>query len=120
MPVFMFLGFSFWVPQIVHSVHHDARDGLCNAYLFTTSITRLFMPLYFFGCPHNFITTVKPMTPSYQLCMVLSGWMALQVGAALAVWLTWWLDVCLARDASSAALALGHRSRRSRLASSRA
>lgn len=46
MPFFLLLGYSFWVPQILHGAHRDTTDGLSNVYVLATTATRLFMPLY--------------------------------------------------------------------------
>lgn len=51
---FLFALYSFWVPQIVLNVVEDHRRPLLPVYILGTSITRLAIPLYFWGCPHNF------------------------------------------------------------------
>jgi hypothetical protein len=46
LPFFLLLGYSFWVPQILHGAHRDTTDGLSNLYVLGTTGSRLFMPLY--------------------------------------------------------------------------
>ena len=39
------------------------------------SITRLFMPLYFYGCPENFLH----FEPNYDMVKLLVIWLSVQV-----------------------------------------
>ncbi|ETI35379.1 hypothetical protein F441_18151 [Phytophthora nicotianae CJ01A1] len=82
LPVLVFICYSFWVPQIVHNVHREVRNPFDLGYLYGISALRLFLPLYFYGCPDNFLTAF-PMYESKinpHFCYVLAGWMGLQVG----------------------------------------
>ncbi|ETL29064.1 hypothetical protein L916_17707 [Phytophthora nicotianae] len=81
LPVLVFICYSFWVPQIVHNVHREVRNPFDLGYLYGISALRLFLPLYFYGCPDNFLTAF-PMYESKinpHFCYVLAGWMGLQV-----------------------------------------
>ncbi|KAL4168374.1 hypothetical protein KRP22_011776 [Phytophthora ramorum] len=82
LPVLVFICYSFWVPQIVHNVHREVRNPFDLGYLYGISALRLFLPLYFYGCPDNFLTAF-PMYESKinpRFCYVLMAWMGLQVG----------------------------------------
>lgn len=46
---------SFWIPQIVTNVIRDSRKPLHPHYILGMTVTRLAIPLYVFGCPHNFM-----------------------------------------------------------------
>ncbi|RLN51879.1 hypothetical protein BBJ29_007284 [Phytophthora kernoviae] len=81
LPVLVFICYSFWVPQIVHNVHREVRNPFDLGYLYGISALRLFLPLYFYGCPENFLTAF-PMYESKMdphFCYVLITWMGLQV-----------------------------------------
>ena len=103
--VLVFLFYSFWVPQIVYNVQSGTRKAFHPAYYVGTSITRLFVPFYIFGCPKNFllvlfdrahgiVASATESTPaaaasaassslvpySVLSCVVLLVWMGLQVG----------------------------------------
>ncbi|RHY30336.1 hypothetical protein DYB32_004394 [Aphanomyces invadans] len=43
---------------IVHNVHREVRNPLDNGYVVGMSMTRLFLPLYLYGCPNNFLTAM--------------------------------------------------------------
>ncbi|ORY94080.1 hypothetical protein BCR43DRAFT_495831 [Syncephalastrum racemosum] len=47
--------FSFWVPQIVRNVMRGCRRPLSWRYVVGMSTSRLLVPLYIYGCPHNLI-----------------------------------------------------------------
>ncbi|KAG1691116.1 hypothetical protein DVH05_027191 [Phytophthora capsici] len=82
LPVLVFICYSFWVPQIIHNVHREVRNPFDLGYLYGISALRLFLPLYFYGCPDNFLTAF-PMYESKidpHFCYVLASWMGLQVG----------------------------------------
>lgn len=66
---FLFALYSFWVPQIVLNVVEDHRRPLLPVYILGTSITRLAIPLYFWGCPHNFLH-IQPQ-PSTAIGLVV-------------------------------------------------
>ncbi len=81
LPVFLFLFYSFWVPQIAHCAHRDTPSGLSHLYILGTSCARLFMPLYFLACPYNFVNLLEPYAPAYGFALALCGWMGAQVRA---------------------------------------
>lgn len=66
---FLFALYSFWVPQIVLNVVGDYRRPLLPSYIIGTSLTRLVIPLYFWGCPHNFLH-IKPQ-PISAIALVI-------------------------------------------------
>ncbi|KAM7249322.1 hypothetical protein ACFE04_016854 [Oxalis oulophora] len=51
----LLLMFSFWIPQIITNVIRDSRKPLHPYYILGMTITRCAIPLYVFGCPHNFM-----------------------------------------------------------------
>ncbi|CAB79639.1 hypothetical protein [Arabidopsis thaliana] len=51
----LLLMYSFWIPQIVANVVRDSRKPLHPYYILGMTATRLAIPLYVFGCPHNFM-----------------------------------------------------------------
>ncbi|RYY35697.1 hypothetical protein EON62_02305, partial [archaeon] len=55
----IFLSYSFWVPQVIHSIANDSRPGLSTSYIVGVSIARLVVPLYFFGCPTSLLYAVN-------------------------------------------------------------
>lgn len=71
---FLFALYSFWVPQIVLNVVEDHRRPLLPVYIIATSITRLAIPLYFWGCPHNFLH-IQPQPGS---AIGLVAWLTIQ------------------------------------------
>ncbi|KDO22722.1 hypothetical protein SPRG_22291 [Saprolegnia parasitica CBS 223.65] len=83
--VLVLLAFSFWVPQIVHNAHREVRNPFDWVYMLGMSVSRLFLPLYFYGCPSNFLSAL----PVYQMqvqpgmCYLLVGWVALQIAVLL-------------------------------------
>ncbi|CAI5720737.1 unnamed protein product [Peronospora effusa] len=82
LPVLVFICYSFWVPQIVHNVHREVRNPFDLGYLYGISALRLFLPLYFYGCPDSFLTAF-PMYESKidpHFCFLLAAWVGLQVG----------------------------------------
>ncbi|KAI7960945.1 hypothetical protein MJO28_001434 [Puccinia striiformis f. sp. tritici] len=51
-------------PQIDHNVQHGtSRRGLRKRYVLGTTLCRLFLPLYIWGCPNNvlFVTDYHPI-----------------------------------------------------------
>ncbi|ETW04107.1 hypothetical protein, variant 1 [Aphanomyces invadans] len=81
MQVLVVIASSFWVPQIVHNVHREVRNPLDNGYVVGMSMTRLFLPLYLYGCPNNFLTAMPifPLQYHPHLCVGLVVWMTAQV-----------------------------------------
>eukprot|EP01027_Heterolobosea_sp_BB2_P017616 GEZU01024944.1.p1 GENE.GEZU01024944.1~~GEZU01024944.1.p1 ORF type:complete len:277 (-),score=42.88 GEZU01024944.1:63-893(-) len=66
--IYMFILYSFWIPQIVSNVMRDSKKPLCPQYIVVMSISRLAVPFYFFGCPHNFMN----FKPNYTVCAYLA------------------------------------------------
>lgn len=83
--VLVFLLYSMWVPQIAWNVYNGTRKALLPAYLYGTSATRLFIPLYFYACPNNFLHNIVvddvALGPQMESCFVLVLWMGVQVAA---------------------------------------
>lgn len=69
-----FLAFSFWLPQIVHSVQHDSRPGLAGGYVVTTALMRMLLPLYFLGCPNNLVVMLTPAESRAAALQWTAGW----------------------------------------------
>lgn len=78
LPFMCILFYSFWVPQIVENALHDIRKPLLPQYVIGMSVTRLFIPCYFLGCPHNFLH----LNPHPKVCIALVCWVGAQ-GAML-------------------------------------
>ncbi|GAA0148464.1 ubiquitin-protein ligase [Lithospermum erythrorhizon] len=70
---------SFWIPQIVTNVLRDSRKPLHPHYILGMTITRLAIPLYIFGCPHNFMR----IDPDKSWCICLCVFMGLQASILL-------------------------------------
>lgn len=66
---------SFWVPQILYCIRTDSRQPLLGPFVIGMSLTRLALPLYLFGCPHNLVR----VPPNYGLCCLLLLHMGAQV-----------------------------------------
>lgn len=71
---FVFGLYSFWVPQIILNIVEDHRRPLLPVYIAGTSLTRLAIPLYFWGCPHNFLH----IEPHPETAAALVGWLLAQ------------------------------------------
>lgn len=76
---FLFALYSFWIPQIVLNVVEDHRRPLLPTYILGTSVTRLAIPLYFWGCPHNFLH----IQPHPEAAAALVCWLMFQTGILL-------------------------------------
>jgi len=74
--IFMFLMYSFWLPQIYCNANRRNSKPLLWQYILGMSTTRLCIPLYFYACPHNF----GPTEPNYKIAILLTCYMGLQVG----------------------------------------
>ncbi|XP_009606918.1 transmembrane E3 ubiquitin-protein ligase FLY1 isoform X1 [Nicotiana tomentosiformis] len=70
---------SFWIPQVVTNVIRDLRKPLHPHYILGMTITRLAIPLYVFGCPHNFMR----IEPDENWCICLGIFMAFQASVLL-------------------------------------
>ena len=77
--VLILIVYSFWVPQIIHNIHHDHRKPLLVRYIVGMSATRLLIPLYALACPNNFLHA----EPNYGVAAMLLAWVALQVAVLL-------------------------------------
>ena len=82
--VTVLLLYSCWLPQIVYNAVAGTRRALHPVYLYGTAVTRLFIPLYVFGCPSNFLTLLLVEAAAFPFsltaCFVLVVWTCLQVG----------------------------------------
>lgn len=70
---------SFWIPQIVINIVRDSRKPLHPHYILGMTITRIAIPLYVFGCPHNFMR----IDPDRKWCICLALFMGLQASILL-------------------------------------
>lgn len=70
----LLLMYSFWIPQIVNNVICDSRKPLHPHYILGMTITRLAIPFYVFGCPHNFMR----VQPDKTWCICLAVFMGTQ------------------------------------------
>ncbi|GMJ13070.1 FLYING SAUCER 1 [Hibiscus trionum] len=77
-PILLLL-YSFWIPQIITNVVRDSRKPLHPHYILGMTITRLAIPLYIFGCPHNFMR----IEPDKSWCICLCVFVGLQASILL-------------------------------------
>ncbi|XP_022764102.1 transmembrane E3 ubiquitin-protein ligase 1-like isoform X1 [Durio zibethinus] len=75
----LLLFYSFWIPQIITNVIRDSRKPLHPHYIMGMTITRLAIPLYIFGCPHNFMR----IEPDKSWCICLGVFIGLQASILL-------------------------------------
>ncbi|KAK3184103.1 hypothetical protein Dsin_031389 [Dipteronia sinensis] len=75
----LLLMYSFWIPQIITNVVRDSRKFLHPYYILGISVTRLAIPLYIFGCPHNFMR----IEPDKNWCICLCVFIGLQASILL-------------------------------------
>ncbi|KAJ3279794.1 hypothetical protein HK104_001154 [Borealophlyctis nickersoniae] len=68
---------SFWVPQIYRNVKRNSRKAFQMKYVVGISVSRLAIPLYIYGCPHN-VVNYDETSPTGL--MLLAGYVAAQVG----------------------------------------
>lgn len=73
--VFLFLMYSFFVPQILWNAYRGTAKALLPQYVLAVAVGRAFIPLYFFGCPVNFIHAEPDFTASIYLVI----WISFQV-----------------------------------------
>ncbi len=84
LPSLVFLAYSFWVPQILHSAFRGTTDGLPLRYIAVVSVSRMLIPLYFYLCPVNFVVSALPNTDTnVPAGLTLLAWMALQVAVLM-------------------------------------
>eukprot|EP01135_Chromosphaera_perkinsii_P004990 Nk52_evm34s307 gene=Nk52_evmTU34s307 len=69
----LMVAYSFWVPQIISNAYTETRNTLDRLYVYGMSLSRLALPLYFYGCPKN-IT----IAPNYPFLVCLCTWVAFQ------------------------------------------
>jgi len=67
--------YSFFVPQIYCNATRDSNHALTTQYIIGMGFSRLLLPLYFYGCPVNFLHA----EPHPTFAQYLVGWMILQV-----------------------------------------
>ncbi|CAA0816230.1 RING/U-box superfamily protein [Striga hermonthica] len=77
--VILLLLHSFWIPQICINVIRDSRKPLHPYYILGITATRIAIPLYVFGCPHNFMR----IEPNSSWCICLAFFMGLQASILL-------------------------------------
>ncbi|KAI3438284.1 hypothetical protein D9Q98_000719 [Chlorella vulgaris] len=88
MPLLMFVFFSFWLPQIVLCLRTDCRQPLRPEFVLGTSLARLALPLYIYGCPSNLLR----VQPDLPLCTALVAFVGLQCAVLMAQ--HWWGPRC--------------------------
>eukprot|EP00188_Purpureofilum_apyrenoidigerum_P001379 Plantae.Rhodophyta-Purpureofilum_apyrenoidigerum.ctg17491.p1 GENE.Plantae.Rhodophyta-Purpureofilum_apyrenoidigerum.ctg17491~~Plantae.Rhodophyta-Purpureofilum_apyrenoidigerum.ctg17491.p1 ORF type:complete len:349 (+),score=46.80 Plantae.Rhodophyta-Purpureofilum_apyrenoidigerum.ctg17491:326-1372(+) len=76
---FLFVFYSFWLPQIILNVVADHRRPLHPLYIIGMSVTRLAVPTYFLCCPRNFMH----IQPDYGTGILLIAWIGLQASLLL-------------------------------------
>ena len=88
--------FSFWVPQVLHLFYDfisvrlifeicccaqvifnvvKNSSPLENEFTVGTSLVRLFVPMYVYGCPDNLVSN----RPDPSFCVLVTGWVGLQL-----------------------------------------
>nr|XP_043625215.1 transmembrane E3 ubiquitin-protein ligase FLY1-like [Erigeron canadensis] len=70
---------SFWIPQIITNIVRDSRKPLHPHYIVGMSLTRLAIPVYVFGCPHNFMR----IEPDERWCISLGVLVGFQAAVLL-------------------------------------
>eukprot|EP00743_Colponemidia_sp_Colp-15_P004146 GILK01004475.1.p1 GENE.GILK01004475.1~~GILK01004475.1.p1 ORF type:complete len:603 (+),score=82.09 GILK01004475.1:115-1809(+) len=80
LPYLIVLLYCFWVPQIVLDAIKGQKNSLHPLYLIGMSATRLAVPLYFYGCPKNFLM----LEPNIPFCQWLVGVTVLQIAVIFA------------------------------------
>ena len=78
-PVAMMLVYSFWIPQIFTNAYYDSKKPLTDHYMYGISLSRLFFPLYFYGCPNNHVSVLIRWEYKPYAAFFLLLWMGLQV-----------------------------------------
>ncbi|XP_057487820.1 transmembrane E3 ubiquitin-protein ligase FLY1-like [Actinidia eriantha] len=77
-PILLFIH-SFWIPQIITNIVRDSRKPLHPHYILGMTVTRIAIPLYVFGCPHNFMR----IEPDKSWCICLGAFMGFQASILL-------------------------------------
>ena len=77
---------SYWVPQIIRNVKTNAREPVCDHYLYGMSVSRLLLPAYLLlvqdALPRVLmVPSTNAITPSQRLKVFVSlvAWQAIQV-----------------------------------------
>jgi hypothetical protein len=65
---------SYWLPQILWNLYSNSRKPFIPLYVGIITITRTFIPLYFYGCPKNFARN----EPNYVLCAAVTLYVSAQ------------------------------------------
>ncbi|KAL6055022.1 DSC E3 ubiquitin ligase complex subunit 1-like [Balamuthia mandrillaris] len=71
----MFIIYSMWIPQIYCNVTQCCSNAFTAKFVIGTSLIRLFIPLYFYACPYNFLH----VEPRPQLASCLAAYLFFQV-----------------------------------------
>jgi len=58
LPVLSIFAYLFWVPQIYESAKNNTKKAMAPWFVVTMSACRILVPLYFLGCPYNFLGNV--------------------------------------------------------------
>jgi len=78
--IIVFALYSFWLPQIAYSAYMGSRKPLQSRFIIGMSVSRLWLPLYLFGCERNlYMLLSEKSTTSFVGCIVLVLWVGLQV-----------------------------------------
>jgi hypothetical protein len=73
--ILIFVMYSYWLPQIFRTAYLDTRRSFLLPYALLMSTARLLTPLYFLGCPSNFMH----LRPRPRFCIGLASWTFFQV-----------------------------------------
>lgn len=74
LPFVLVILYGFWIPQIWHSVAHNARRPVDPLYVVALGLGKIVAPLYFSLYEDNFLG----LQPSPAFALFLTCWMALQ------------------------------------------
>ncbi|KAK4685270.1 transmembrane E3 ubiquitin-protein ligase, partial [Tremellales sp. Uapishka_1] len=78
-PFFLFAMYSFWIPQIYRNARKGNAHALQTGFVVGTSLARLALPLYAFGCPDNVF-----FIENSQWVWTIVVWLVIQVGLLFA------------------------------------
>jgi hypothetical protein len=79
LPLLLVVGYSFWLPQLLHNVSQAAKQPLQPAYIINCSFARLLLPVYTLTSSSNLLK----VPPQPELAALLMAWVGLQVGLLL-------------------------------------
>lgn len=71
--------YTFWVPQIARCAYEGCPQPLLPAYVVGTSLVRLALPLYVYGCPANLLHA----QPRPGMCVAVVAFVGAQVAVLL-------------------------------------